>query len=52
MQTNAVHIELLHSPRLYSPAQLHHAWRIAELLNRGKLTLTEPPAKHEEETER
>jgi hypothetical protein len=52
VQTNGVHIEILHSPALYSPTQLEHAWRIAELLNRGKLTLTEPPARQDEETDR
>jgi hypothetical protein len=52
VQTNGVHIEILHSPALYTSAQLEHAWRIAELLNRGKLTLTEPPAMQDEETDR
>lgn len=43
MQIPGVHIETLQSPQAYTHAQIERACQIAELLNRGKLVLVEPP---------
>jgi hypothetical protein len=45
MQIPGVHIETLQNPVRYSYAQLERACVIAQLLNRGKLVLTEPPGR-------
>jgi len=45
MQIPGVHIETLHSPARYTPAQIELACAIAQLLNRGRLILLEPPAR-------
>lgn len=37
------HIETLHNPTLYGPAQLQQAYQVAQHMNRGKLVLAEPP---------
>ncbi len=38
-----VHIETLHNPVHYTYAQIERACAIAQMLNRGKLVLVEPP---------
>jgi hypothetical protein len=38
-----VHIETLHNPVHYTYEQIERACAIAQLLNRGKLVLVEPP---------
>jgi hypothetical protein len=43
MQIPGVHIETLHNPVRYTYAQIERACAIAQLLNRGKLVLIEPP---------
>ena len=43
MQTPSVHIETVHDPIRYTPTQIEQACAIAQLLNRGKLILVEPP---------
>jgi hypothetical protein len=43
MQVPGVHIETLHNPVRYSPGQIEKACAIAQLLDRGKLVLVEPP---------
>ena len=43
MQIPGVHIETLHNPVRYTYAQIEKACAIAQLLNRGKLVLVEPP---------
>jgi hypothetical protein len=42
-QIPGVHIETLHNPVLYTYAQIEKACALAQLLNRGKLVLVEPP---------
>jgi hypothetical protein len=41
--TPGVHIDTVHSPLRYSPAQLERACTIAHALKRGKMLLVEPP---------
>jgi hypothetical protein len=43
MQIPGVHIETLHNPVRYTYSQIEKACAIAQLLNRGKLVLVEPP---------
>jgi hypothetical protein len=43
MQIPGVHIETLHNPVRYTYAQIEKACVIAQMLNRGKLVLVEPP---------
>ncbi len=43
MQIPGVHIETLHNPGHYSGTQIEKACAVAQLLNRGKLVLIEPP---------
>ena len=43
MQIPGVHIETLHNPIRYTYAQIEKACAIAQLRNRGKLVLVEPP---------
>jgi hypothetical protein len=43
MQIPGVHIETLHNPVRYTYAQIEKACAIAQLMNRGKLVLVEPP---------
>ena len=43
MQIPGVHIETLHNPVRYTYAQIEKACAIAQMLNRGKLVLVEPP---------
>ena len=43
MQIPGVHIETLHNPVQYTYAQIEKACAIAQMLNRGKLVLVEPP---------
>ena len=43
MQIPGVHIEVLHNPARYTTAQIDKACAIAQMLNRGKLVLCEPP---------
>jgi hypothetical protein len=43
MQIPGVHIETLHNPTRYTYAQIERACAIAQLMNRGKLVLVEPP---------
>lgn len=43
VQIPGVHVETLHSPQEYTPAQLDVACRLAYLLQRGLLVLLEPP---------
>ena len=43
MQIPGVHIETLHNPVRYTYAQIEKACAIAQVLNRGKLVLVEPP---------
>lgn len=43
MQIPSVHVETLHNPVRYTHAQIEQACAIAQLLNRGKLVLVEPP---------
>jgi hypothetical protein len=43
MQIPGVHVETLQSPVKYTQAQIEKACAIAQLLNRGKLVLVEPP---------
>jgi hypothetical protein len=45
MTVNPVVIETLLPPVKYEPAQIRQACAIAQLLNRGKLVLTEEPAR-------
>lgn len=44
-QIPGVHIETLHSPVRYTRQQIETACAVAQLLDRGKLVLTEPPAR-------
>ena len=43
MQIPGVHIETLQNPVRYTYAQIEKACAIAQMLNRGKLVLVEPP---------
>jgi hypothetical protein len=43
MQITGVHIETVQNPVKYTYAQIEKACTIAQLLNRGKLVLVEPP---------
>jgi hypothetical protein len=43
MAIPGVHIETLHNPVRYSPAQIDRACYIAHMLRRGKFVLCEPP---------
>ena len=43
MQIPGVHIETLHNPVRYTYAQIEKACAIAQMLNRGKRVLVEPP---------
>ena len=43
--TPGVHIETLHHPIRYTYAQMERACVVAQLLNRGKFILTEPPGR-------
>jgi hypothetical protein len=43
MQIPGVHIETLHNPTRYTYAQIEQACAVAQLLNRGKLVLTDLP---------
>jgi hypothetical protein len=43
MPTPGVHIETLHDPTRYTHVQIETACALANLLNRGKLILVEPP---------
>jgi hypothetical protein len=43
MQIPMVHVETLENPVRYSPEQIEKACAIAQLLERGKLVLLEPP---------
>ena len=43
MQIPGVHIETLHNPVRYTYGQIEKACAIAQMLNRGKLVLVEPP---------
>jgi hypothetical protein len=43
MSPPGIHIETLHSPVNYPPAQLERAFAIARALKRGKMVLVEPP---------
>jgi hypothetical protein len=43
MQITGVHIETLHNPVRYTYMQIEKAAVIAQMLNRGKLVLVEPP---------
>ncbi|MEA2312544.1 MAG: hypothetical protein QOE28_2512 [Solirubrobacteraceae bacterium] len=43
MQIPGVHIETLQNPVRYTYAQIEKACALAQLLNRGKLVLVEPP---------
>jgi hypothetical protein len=43
MQIPGVQIETLHNPVQYTYAQIEKACAIAQMLNRGKLVLVEPP---------
>jgi hypothetical protein len=43
MQIPGVHIETIHNPVRYSYAQIERACVIAQMLNRGKLVVCEPP---------
>ena len=43
MDIPRVHIETIHNPLRYTFAQIEQACAIAELLDRGKLILVEPP---------
>jgi hypothetical protein len=45
MQIPGVHIETLQSPARYTSAQIELACAVAQLLNRGRLILVEPPAR-------
>jgi hypothetical protein len=45
MQIPGVHIETLHNPVRYTYSQIEKACAIAQMLNRGKLVLVEPPAR-------
>jgi hypothetical protein len=38
-----VHIETLHNPTRYTYAQIEKACAMAQMLNRGKFVLVEPP---------
>jgi hypothetical protein len=42
-QMPGVHLEMLHHPTRYTPAQIELASRCAAALNRGKLVVCEPP---------
>jgi hypothetical protein len=42
-QMPGVHLEMLHHPTLYTPAQIEFASRCAAALNRGRLVVCEPP---------
>lgn len=39
----SVHIQTLKHPGMYSYMQIEHACAIAQILNRGRLVLCEPP---------
>jgi hypothetical protein len=41
--TNPIQVETLHNPVRYTYSQIKKACAIAQLLNRGKLILVEPP---------
>jgi hypothetical protein len=43
MLVPGVHIETLHNPARYTPEQIEKACAIAQLLDRGKFVLVEPP---------
>jgi hypothetical protein len=43
MQIPGVHIETLHNPVRYTYSQIEKACAIAQMLNRGKFFLLEPP---------
>jgi hypothetical protein len=43
MQIPGVHIETLHNPVRYTSTQIEQACALAQMLNRGKLILIEPP---------
>jgi hypothetical protein len=43
MQVPGVHLETLYNPVRYSAEQIEKACAIAQLLDRGKLVLVEPP---------
>ena len=43
MQIPGVHIETLQNPVRYTYSQIEKACAIAQMLNRGKLVLVEPP---------
>jgi hypothetical protein len=43
MNVPGVHVETLHNPTKYSAEQIDRACAIAQLLERGKLVLVEPP---------
>jgi len=43
MPIPGVHIETLHNPVKYTYAQIEKACALAQVLNRGKLVLVEPP---------
>jgi hypothetical protein len=38
-----VHVETLHDPLRYAYAQIETACAVAQMLNRGKFVLVEPP---------
>lgn len=44
-QIPGVHIETLHNPCRYTFQQIEKACAMAQLMNRGKLVLLEPPAR-------
>ena len=43
MQIPGTHIQTLHNPVRYTQAQIEMACVLAQMLNRGKLVLVEPP---------
>ena len=43
MQVPGIHVETLEDPSRYSAAQIELACALAQMLNRGKLVLLEPP---------
>ena len=43
MSIPGVHIETLRNPTLYTAAQIDEAWRVAYMLDRGKLVLLMKP---------
>jgi hypothetical protein len=43
MQIPGVHVETLHSPLRYTPAQIDKAAAMAHTLQRGRFVLCEPP---------